>query len=127
LRAEPFTRPWSFDFDGHTTLLGVESSVTKIARGDTLVLTLHWNSAPASHHVFAHVLGDNDQTWASADVPIEREMRLELKIDGKTPPNVYQIELGIYPTDGDRLPVYDSHNQLIGDRLFLNPIRVVER
>ena len=127
LRIEPVNRSWNFDFDGRGILLNAESSSSKIARGETLVITLRWNHPNASHRVFAHVLGDNDQIWAFADLPIEREMKLNLKFDDKTPPGIYPIELGVYPIDHDRVAVYDSRNQLVGDRLFLNPIRVVEK
>lgn len=126
LRAEPANRSWDFDFEGRGVLLNVESSSPQVARGATLVITLRWRNPAASHHVFAHVLGDNDQIWASADAPIEREMKLNLKFDDKTPPGVYPIELGVYPIDHDRVAVYDSRNQLVSDRLFLNPIRVTD-
>jgi len=126
VRAEPSSKSWDFDFDGRAKLVGADSSATKIARGDTLVITLHWSHGLASHHVFVHALDNTEQTWASAEVPLERETRLELKFDAQTPFAVYWLELGVYPTNGDRVPVFDSHHQLVGDRIFLNPIRVID-
>ena len=47
-----------------------------------------------------------------------------LRFAPDTPPGVYPLELGMYPVNGDRVPVFDARGQLIGDRLFLGPIRV---
>jgi len=124
------TVDWNYDFDGHVTLVNGELSRGAIPRGGRLSLDLHWRNlpaGPADYHVFAHVLGTDDHIWAAADTPLDTTpaTRLDLDLDPQTPPEVYPIELGVYPlADGSRLSIFDARGQGIGDRLFLGPIRV---
>jgi hypothetical protein len=115
---------WQFDFDGRTTLLRAEIAPYAVARGDVLRVILHWSAAPSNYRVFVHALGDAERIWADADTALAREMELTLRFAPDTPPGVYPLELGVYPVNGDRVPVFDARSQLIGDRLFLGPIRV---
>ena len=124
LPAHTHSNPWQFDFDGRTTLLRAEIVPSAISRSDTLRIVLHWSTAPSNYRVFVHALGDADRIWASSDTALAREMELILRFAPDTPPGVYPLELGVYPVNGDRVPVFDARSQLIGDRLFLGPIRV---
>ncbi|MBM3129584.1 MAG: DUF2142 domain-containing protein [Chloroflexi bacterium] len=115
---------WQFDFDGRATLLRAEIAPQVVASGGTGRVILRWSAAPPQHRVFIHALGDADRIWAEADAALAREMELVLRFAPETPLGIYPLELGVYPEGGARVPVFDAHNQLIGDRLFLQPIRV---
>ncbi len=127
LRAESSSGPWNLDFDGRTTLIAATMDGVQVTRGATLQIQLRWSAAPASYRVFVHALGDQDHIWAAADSPLSRDMRIELKFDPETPAGIYPLELGVYPENGDRLAVYDAKGQPIGDRIFVGPIRVIDR
>ncbi|MEW5720028.1 MAG: hypothetical protein AB1817_15480, partial [Chloroflexota bacterium] len=116
---------WQFDFDGRATLLRAEIASQPVARGEALRVVLRWSAAPPNHRVFVHALGDAERIWADADAALAREMEFTLRFAPDTPPGIYPLELGVYPVGGDRAPVFDARGQLIGDRLFLGPIRVV--
>lgn len=116
---------WPFDFDGRATLLRAQVTPQVVARGQVLRVTLRWNAAPVAHRVFIHALGDADRIWAEADAALAREMELDLRFAPDTPPGIYPLELGMYPINGDRVPIFDARNQLLGDRLFISTIRVI--
>jgi hypothetical protein len=105
-------------------LLRAEIAPHAVGRGDALRVVLRWSAAPPNYRVFIHALGNADRIWATADTALAREMELVLRFAPDTPPGVYPLELGVYPVNGDRVPVFDARSQLIGDRLFLGPIRV---
>lgn len=115
---------WQIDFDGRATLLRAEIAPQAVARGAGLRVVLRWSAAPSNYRVFVHALGDADRIWAEADAALAREMEIVLRFAPDTPPGIYPLELGMYPNGGDRVSVFDARNQLIGDRLFLGPIRV---
>ncbi len=125
LPARANTAAWQFDFDGRATLLRAEIASQAVARGDALRVVLRWSAAPQNYRVFVHALGDAERIWADADAALAREMEFTLRFAPDTPPGVYPLELGVYPVGGDRVPVFDARGQLIGDRMFLGPIRVV--
>lgn len=120
---------WHFDFSRQASLVGVDYAAESVRAGDALALTLHWGdiSTNSGYHVFIHALGDNDRIWASADMPLDaaRPTAVQIRFDPDTPAGVYPLELGVYlAPDGDRLAVFDSLGQDVGDRIFLGPIRV---
>jgi hypothetical protein len=124
LRAAP-APAWAFDFDGRAILEKAEFDQLAVTADKPLRLKLHWRGAGKSVNVFAHVLGDQEHVWASADAALAQDVQLELRLDPATPPGVYPVELGVYPAPaGDRLSVFDAHGQMLGDRLFLGPVRV---
>lgn len=127
LRAEK-APAWNFDFDGHATLLDAGFDRAIIPRGGALRVKLNWSAARGSPRVFIHALGENDRIWASADAALEGVMQVELRFDPRTPPGVYPLELGVYPApDGDRVAVFDANGQLIGDRIFIGPVRITNQ
>ena len=126
LRAEPSSKPWDLDFDGHTTLIVANMSAVQVTRGATLQVQLHWSAAPKSYRVFIHALGEQDHIWAAADAALSRDMQIELKFDPTTPAGIYPLELGVYPENGDRLAIYGVKGQPIGDRIFIGPVRVTK-
>ncbi|MCK4316896.1 MAG: hypothetical protein KAX24_14105, partial [Anaerolineae bacterium] len=89
--------------------------------------------------VFAHVLGIEDQVWASNDgwpaggnAPtglwepgqVVKDVR-DLTVGLTTPPNFYDIEVGLYTSGGDRLPVIAEDGHWLDSRVLLSKIRVV--
>lgn len=117
---------WQFDFDGRATLLRANISSQVVVRGGTLRVRLQWNAAPWAHWIFVHALGKADHIWAKADAALAREMELDLRFAPNTPPDIYPLELGMYSRDGVRVPVFDAQGQMLGDRLFIGTIRVVD-
>ncbi len=116
---------WNFDFDGRTRLVRAKISPNALPRGEWIHVILHWSAAPQNYRVFARVLGSDAQDWGFIDTDLEKEMGFFIRVKTKTPPDVYPIELGVYPaSDGTRLAIYDPRGTLIGDRLLLGPVRV---
>ncbi len=124
LPARDSSSTWGFDFGGRTVLDHAEITPERVAPGGSVRVALWWQVAVPDALVFVHALGSANHIWASADGPLTREMELVLTFDPGTPPGVYPLELGILPTSGDRLPVFDADRQLVGDRLFRGPVRV---
>jgi len=115
----------------------------RIARpGETVQLTLYWQAtAPidTDYMVFAHVLGVENQVWANSDgapargaAPTSRwqpgqivEDVRDLKVGETTPPDVYDVEVGMHVHQGDRLPVVAEDGHWLGKQVLLGKIRVV--
>ena len=123
---------WNFDFDGRVTLAGVTLSKTAVQPGEALTVVLNWDrrsSRSEDLHVFVHALGENESMWAGIDAPLAGAPTQELNLifDPKTPPGFYQLEVGVYPSNGDRLAVFDRLGQDANDRVFVGPVRVIAR
>ena len=116
--------------------------------GDTVHLRLHWQSlAPAeeSYTVFVHLidaanrplvaldytpLGGSAPThlWIPKWLPGQRLTDpYRLVLPDNLPPGEYYIEVGLYEMVGQRrLHMADAAGNLIGDRLILGPVQVLE-
>ena len=110
--------------------------------GETVRLTLYWkalSSIEVDYKVFAHVLGEQNQIWASSDSPIAdqgvrsgrwvagakaTEVR-KLTLSKSTPPNFYDIELGLYVPGQGRLKVLAEDGRQLANRVLLTKIRVM--
>jgi len=92
-----------------------------------------------NYKVFVHILGEENQIWANTDSPltdeatctnrwepgvIVKEVR-ELTLVETTPPDFYDIELGLHASDHGRLKVLAEDGRQLGNRTFLSKIRVV--
>jgi hypothetical protein len=90
--------------------------------------------------VFTHVLGKEDRIWAQMDsqpqggaAPTSSwqvnqviEDHYDLTIKPDTPPDVYDIEVGLYlAATGVRLGVLDGGGRLRDNRVLLSKVRVV--
>jgi hypothetical protein len=123
---------WNFDFDGRVTLAGVTLDKTAVQQGEALSVILNWDRRAAGSddlHVFVHALGENERVWAGADSPVANAntQHVSMVFDPQTPPGFYQLEVGIYPSNGDRLAVFDRLGQDANDRVFVGPVRVIAR
>ena len=132
------------DEQGEIAFLGYELDKTVLAPGDTLRLTLYWQSESRvgwDYTVFTHLLGESYNPasgsflWGQKDnmpldgtYPTSRWLENEVVVDkydvaiqSDAPPGPYRIEVGMYLLEtGQRLPVFDDQGQRIPeDRTLL--------
>ncbi len=111
--------------------------------GEKLVLTLYWQAlqpVTEDYTVFTHVLGKDETIWAQkdgqpqhGDAPTSSweagtliEDRYELLLRTDTPPDVYEVEVGLYqPESGQRLGVLGEQGRLDADHVVLTTVRVL--
>jgi hypothetical protein len=139
----PVPNPVDFDFEGQIALAGYDLDRRTARTGETIHLTLYWRALAKleeDYTVFTHVLGEEDRLWAQMDSQpqggaaptsswqvgqvIEDHYNLAVKPD--TPPDVYDIEVGLYlAATGQRLGVLDEGGRLWDNRVLLSKVRVV--
>ncbi len=134
--------PLDVNFGDQAALVGYKLDRRGVRPGEMIRLTLYWRAlAPmeTDYSVFAHVLGVEDQVWANSDsqpasgaAPTSRwqpgqlvEDTHELKVGLTTPPDFYDIEIGLYVPGRDRLPVVAEDGHWLDSRVLLSKIRVV--
>jgi hypothetical protein len=122
----------------HIDLVGYALSSPQLSAGDTLTVTLFWQSdgrVVADHHVFVHLLDVDGQMAAQHDgVPVQGERPTwdwrdrevlqddhQLVIAGDLPPGTYTLSAGMYDfSTTARLPaVGPDGERLDDDRIFL--------
>jgi hypothetical protein len=127
------------DFEDNITLAGYRFSQRRFHPGDTLTVTLYWRARDIiskEYTTFVHLLdtnfamfGGHDGTPAIATSEWEPATILEdahvFTVLPETPPGSYQIELGLYDSELDRLPLLDTQGAEGADRLLLGPLEVV--
>ncbi len=131
----------AYHFGDKLRLRGFDSPPSTARPGDTLPVTVYWESlAPMDvrYRGFVHLVGpDGAQYGQHDDDPACRllttDMRpgqhssrqFRLPVDPAAPPGEYQVVFGLYhPDTGERLPIYDQTGQMIGDSLVLGTVRV---
>ena len=135
--------PVDFSFEGLLKLSGYQLDRRAARPGEKLGLTLYWQALqPLSEDftVFTHVLGHNETIWAQKDgqpqagsTPTSSwspgtliEDRYELLLRTDTPPDVYEIEVGMYRSGtGQRLGVLGEQGRLDADHVVLTTVRVM--
>ena len=135
--------PVHFDFEGKLALVGYRLDRRAASPGEKLMLTLYWQALQPiaeDYTVFTHILGEHESIWAHKDSQpqsgaaptsswqtgtlIEDQYELLLRTD--TPPDVYEVEVGMYlPESGERLGILGELGRLDADRVVLTPVRVV--
>jgi len=139
----PLPNPVHFDFEGRIALVGYDLDRRTARPGETIHLTLYWRALAEmeeDYTVFTHVLGEEDRLWAQMDsqpqggaAPTSSwqvgqviEDHYDLTIKPDTPPDVYDIEVGLYlAATGRRLGVLDEGGRLRDNRVLLSKVRVV--
>jgi hypothetical protein len=134
--------PVNVNFDDLVALVGYTLDRRMAHPGETIHLKLYWQALTpieVDYRIFAHVLGVETQLWANSDsqpaggaAPTSRwqpeeivEDVRELTLGLTTPPDFYDIEVGVYlPGDG-RLHVIAEDGVQLGKRVLLCKIRVV--
>ncbi len=141
-RAGEFPNPLNVNFGNRAALVGYTLDRRVVRPGDAIRLTLYWRAlAPmeTDYGVFAHVLGVEDQVWANSDsqpaggaAPTSQwhsgqvvEDTHELTVGLTTPPDFYDIEIGLYVPGRDRLPVVAEDGHWLDNRVLLSEVRVV--
>jgi hypothetical protein len=144
--------PQAFDIEhrlgvqlgGHIDLLGYELSSSQVQAGDTLTVTLFWQSdgrIVEDYHVFVHLLStDGDMmgqqdgvpvhgarpTWSWRDAEV-LEDEYALAIGADLPASTLTLSIGMYDyTTSARLPAVNPDGErLLEDRVVLQEIQVV--
>jgi hypothetical protein len=135
--------PMHINFGGKIALVGYEMDRRKAAPGEAIHLTLYWQGLAEmkdNYTVFVHLLREGDQIWAGADrqpqggaAPTSTWSRgqivvdeYELVIAPDAPPDVYEIEVGLYLADtGDRLDILNQDGRPMDNRVLLSKARIV--
>ncbi len=137
--------PLRLDLGGHVALLGYALNTDRLAPGETLLLTLYWQTlVPMGRRytVFTHLLDATNQIkgqmdsepqggglptnlWTAGQVIQDN---YALTVDDDAVPGSYLLEVGMYLLEtNERLPVYDPvSGEWVGDRVVLGTIEVVE-
>jgi hypothetical protein len=141
-RPGEFPNSMSVNFDGLIALVGYDLDRRMVQPGETIRLTLYWRALASMEDdltVFAHARGDENQIWASHDSrPIDGTARTsrwqpdqvfedvrDLPVGETTPPGFYDVEVGLFDSDGKRLPVVTEEGHQLNNRVLLSKIRVV--
>lgn len=121
--------------------LGYDLSAKGVKAGELLELILYWQplgEVESSYTVFVHLLDERNRIWGQKDtIPgggsmpttgwVEGEVitdRYEIMVMPQAPAGRYLLECGLYLAEtGERLPVFDMAEELLGDRLLL-PIEI---
>jgi 4-amino-4-deoxy-L-arabinose transferase-like glycosyltransferase len=131
--------PLHITFGGKLLLRGYDVNTTRLAAGDTLAVTLHWQAlAPMETRYRAFIHVETGRIWGQHDDdPICRlrsdEWRppesglgqFRVRLDPATPAGVYPVTVGIYdPASGDRLDAANQEDQSLGTSFTLTTITV---
>jgi hypothetical protein len=127
----------------HIRLRGFRTSSEEVVAGDTLRVTLFWQSdsrLDKDHHVFVHLPDAAGELLAQQDgIPVQGERPVwswwdkeviqdeyTLAIDRAVPPGTYALSVGMYDLpSGARLPALDGTGErLPEDRIILADIQV---
>jgi mannosyltransferase len=138
--------PLRADLGDQVRLLGYSLNQAQVAPGETLLLTLYWQSlAPMAERytVFTHLLDSAQQIEAQMDsepqgggLPTDRwtagqmvQDNYALIVPGQAKAGSYTLEAGMYLlATMERLPVRDADTGAsLGDRVILGSIEVVTR
>ncbi len=125
--------PLAVNFDNQVELVGYTIEPRRLKAGQSLSLTLYWETLrdPDSNYaVFAQVLDQNWQVWGSKDGgnpgwktgAVTTEQRI-ITLLPETPAGTYPIQIGVFDARG-RLPVVTEDGRHLDDRFLLGPIRV---
>lgn len=147
-RARQFTipdiqYPWQATLGEGVRFLGYDLSSDSVKPGQALHLRLYWQALEAmqtSYTVFTHLVDTEEHIWGQNDnIPgsgalpttswIQGEViadEYEIVVDPEAPPGEYSIETGMYDAStGQRLPAYGSDGSPQGDRILLQPVRLL--
>jgi hypothetical protein len=129
----PVEYPEEYVLGGQVRLLGYSVEKTDVAAGESVRVTLYWQTGrrmETSWKVFTHLLDGTSQIWGQRDsIPVEGTYpttgwlegevvtdRYELPIRPDAPAGRYQLEVGMYdPQTGERLGVVDAMNTVQED------------
>jgi hypothetical protein len=131
------------NFDDKIQLIGYNLSAASLAPGESLPLTLVWQSRTSdmrqSYTVFVHLVGPDGTIYGQWDkVPGERSKQpttgwvqdemiidpISVPLSADAPSGTYRVIVGLYlPPDGSRLPLLDESGAVVADALELTLIQ----
>ncbi|UCC88598.1 MAG: glycosyltransferase family 39 protein [Anaerolineales bacterium] len=126
-------------FGDKLLLTGYDIDSTRLAPGETLALTLHWQvMAPMDirYRAFVHI--ETDRMWGQHDddpvcrvrtdewrPPQTGAGQFRVTLDPATPPGTYPVTVGVYnPENWERLEIADEGGQPLGNVLEVTTISV---
>ena len=130
------------NFGNQARLIGYGVDRRSVQPGDTVRLTLYWEAVgvmDTNYSVFAHVRGIENQVWARDEGwPVEgsaptsswapgqivEDVRY-LTIGETTPDGLYDVEIGMYDPEVNRLPIIAEDGHWINNRIHLSRVRVI--
>ncbi|HRW46686.1 MAG TPA: glycosyltransferase family 39 protein [Caldilinea sp.] len=133
-------------FDGGMRVVGVDFPAgAAVAPGSTLPVTLYFTTdAPIAedYTLFLHLAGEGDELLYQFDGVAQAGRhptrqwvpgmlfadRYDIPIPATASPQLATLSLGFYPAEDANLrrPLIDASGQVLGDRLVLAPVRIVE-
>jgi 4-amino-4-deoxy-L-arabinose transferase-like glycosyltransferase len=134
--------PVRFNFGNQVALIGYALEGRAVGPGEEIHLTLYWEALAEmdrDYTVFTHVIGERDRIWAQVDSQPQEgaaptstwsqgQVLMDehhLLIEPDTPPDVYDIEVGLYlAATGERLGLLDEAGHWIDSRVLLTKVRV---
>jgi len=141
-RPGQFPNPLDLNFGNQITLVGYTLDRRVVRPGETIRLTLYWRAQAlmeTNYSVFVHVLDTEDQVWAASDgwpaggsAPTGLwkpgqviEDVHDLTVGLTTPPDFYDIEVGLHDSSGDRPPIIAEDGHWLAHQVLLSKIRVL--
>ena len=129
------------NFQNHIELVGYEIDRRVLSPGQALNLTLYWrglHKLKNNYTIFTHLRGDGNRVWAQHDswpvtgnsptttwVPGEVVLDLHpIVTTTEVPHGTYELHIGIYESDGQRLQIIADNGQWTDNYLSLGLIRV---
>jgi 4-amino-4-deoxy-L-arabinose transferase-like glycosyltransferase len=129
------------NFGGEITLVARTAPPESMQAGEILPVTLLWRSNGSitrDYKVFLHLIDREGNLSAQRDSePVggwrptsgwesgeEIEDRHGILTDPDLPAGDYELVLGLYDSDGERLPVLDGAGQIVGDKLSLGAVEI---
>lgn len=126
-------------FGDGITLAGYHFSQRRFQPGDSVTVTLYWQArgtVSKEYTSFVHLLDMNYAMFGGHDgAPTPATNRWTpgatvedihtFTVPPETPAGAYQIELGLYDDDHDRLTLLTAEGAEGADRLLLGPLEVV--
>ncbi len=138
--------PISINFDHQVELVGYAMNTLTPKPGSDLMLTFYWRTlgtVTKNYTVFTHVIDPRSATqYAGSDSqPVNGQAPTStwkpgaiiedthiLKLQTRTPPGIYEVEMGLYSAEADgsfpRLRIITADGGMADNFLYLNRIRV---
>jgi hypothetical protein len=134
----PSDKSLAVNYDDKVELIGYKMDKRLLKPNEELTLTLYWRglNAGANYTIFTQVRGANDSLWAQLDSqpqpPTSTWTRDQivtdtrtLKLKPDTPAGVYDVEVGLYDANINRLQIVLPDGRRVENSLKLSKIRVM--